>query len=294
VTVQFDPTAPPATPRDAATVVLVRDNERGELEVFYVKRHGDARFMGGAYVFPGGKLDEADRDAAVPTDLSPNDAAQRLAETDDPSRSLALFVAAARECLEEAGVLFAKPVDVARNATERLRHACNAEHRPLGELLRAESLTLHASALRPLARWITPRGETRRYDTRFFIAAVPSDTVASHDESETVASAWLTPREALARAERNEIVLAPPTHRTTEILAIHASAATALRAVPERPPIVEPVVAFTDAGAVIVALPGDPLHGSAEAHMVAPNVQLASLPTRFLYDNGAWRPARAG
>ena len=124
----FDRDAPAITPRDAATVILLRDGPTG-LELFFVKRHADVRFMGGAYVFPGGKLDEADLDPRVPADLDAASAATRLGESDAP-RARGLYVAAARECLEEAGVLFAREA-VSPDDVATLRLACDVEKKPL-------------------------------------------------------------------------------------------------------------------------------------------------------------------
>jgi 8-oxo-dGTP pyrophosphatase MutT (NUDIX family) len=291
VTIQFDLTGPVATPRDAATVILLRDGPTG-LEIFFVKRRADVRFMGGAYVFPGGKLDEADADPDVPCDLDASAASARLGEPDG-ARARGLHVAAARECLEEAGVLLVRePVDAATVAA--LRRACDQDKQPLGPLLRARGLTLALGALVPLARWITPRGETRRFDARFFLAAAPPEAEAVHDAGETVASAWLSPREALARAHRQEIVLVPPTYRTVQLLTQQRDVATALAMAPPVVPTLEPVVQPGAQGAVLIALPGDPAH-PAPAPVQARDGFLDPSPlvTRFVYDHDAWRPAEA-
>jgi 8-oxo-dGTP pyrophosphatase MutT (NUDIX family) len=297
VTVQFDLDAPPVVPRDAATVVLLRDGAAG-LEVFFVKRHANVRFMGGAYVFPGGKLDPADRDPALPCDLDDATAAGRLGDddNDDPGRARALHVAALRECLEEAGVLFVREPCPASVVAAVRADASTPD--TLARVLAARGLTLRASALVPFARWITPRGETRRFDARFFLAVAPADAHARHDESETVDSAWLTPREALARAERGEIVLAPPTHRTAALLEACRNVADALDLAPAPIPEVEPAVVLADTGEILIVLPGDPLHRESTApRMVRAGAACTprELPTRFVYDNGSWRavePAR--
>jgi 8-oxo-dGTP pyrophosphatase MutT (NUDIX family) len=139
------------TVRDAATVILVRD--RRDLEVFVVRRNAALEFAPGATVFPGGAVDDADIVAA------------RERGVDE------FRVAAARECLEEAGI----PIDPA--------------------------------ALVEFARWITPVGAPRRYDTRFFACDLPPGQVASHCGVETVDGVWVTPARAIARFEGGEISL---------------------------------------------------------------------------------------
>jgi 8-oxo-dGTP pyrophosphatase MutT (NUDIX family) len=293
MTVQFDANAPPTTPRDAATVILLRDGAHG-LEVFFVKRHADVRFMGGAYVFPGGKVDEDDRDPGVPGDLDAAAAAARLHD-DDRERARALHVAAARECLEEAGVFFTTNDALGTADVAALRHACDVEKKPLVEILPPRGATLRLSALVPFARWITPRLETRRFDARFFLAVAPHGVHATHDNGETVASLWLAPGEALARAERQEIVLVPPTYRTVQLLARANSVAAALAlASPSALEPHEPRAAFTDDGAAVVLLRDDPAYAAGE-FPVRPGRRIdpaRELATRFTYRDGAWQAGR--
>ena len=153
----FGESAPPPT-RDAATVLVLRDADEGP-EVFFVRRTADARFMGGAYVFPGGRVAPGDADPAVPCDLDPDEAAARLGE-DDPARARALYVAAIRECVEESGILLATG-DLSPEAIASLRAALSVRAAPpIASLLAPHALTLRARALVPLARWVTPRLET--------------------------------------------------------------------------------------------------------------------------------------
>lgn len=287
MTVEFDLNAPVPPPRDAATVVLLRDGPTG-LEVFFVKRRAEVRFMGGAYVFPGGKLDPADMDPAVPCDLDECAASARLGEPDGV-RARGLHVTAARECLEEAGVLLVRE-PVHPDTVTALRARLQEGGTPFATLLTAHQLTLAARALVPLSRWITPRGETRRFDARFFLAAMPGGAVAHHDAGETVASVWLSPREALVRAQRQEIVLVPPTYRTVEVLARCPDVATALAIAPEVVPTFEPRVLLGSGGEVRIVLPGDPAHGAPAPPMVRGDFDVSTLVTRFVYDRGAWRP----
>lgn len=273
MTVSFSLDGAAPAPRDAATVLVVRDSPDGP-EVFFVKRAAAVRFMGGAYVFPGGRLDPEDADPEVACDLAADACAARLGEPDGP-RARALHVAALRECLEESGLLLAAPA-AAPDVVDALRAALAPKERPsLAELLRAHGVTLACGALVPWSRWVTPRQESRRFDARFFVAQAPADVSrARHDGGETVASGWLTPREAIARAARAEIVLAPPTWRTLAEIADAADVA-GLVARPRDPstPREPSVEAFGDSFAVVIG--DDPS---------APR----GLPSRFLYRDGAW------
>lgn len=278
--IEIDGDGPPVTPRDAATVLLLRDAPGAAgFEVFLVRRHARSGFMAGAYVFPGGKLDDAD-DAEVArgrvTGRSPDDAAQALGEGGD-APALALFVAAIRETFEEARVLLADvPGDHDLGAAwRRMRDGAR-----FGEILEALDATLRLDHMVPYARWITPAVERRRYDTRFFVAHAPPGQSAWHDEHETTDNAWLSPAGALSAMERGEIQLPPPTMRTMEMLAVHDRAEDVLRWARSHPtPLVAPVFEM-DGGVPTLALPGDPLHP--EADRVIPG------GTRFVLADGRW------
>lgn len=283
MTVHFDASAPPAPTRDAATVLLCREGAEG-LELFFVKRAADVRFMGGAYVFPGGKLDPEDAEPSLPGDLDGASCAAALGEP-DPSRARALYVAAARECLEESGVA----LTAERAHGDTLRAALEAG-RGLREVLAESGHTLALSRLLPFARWVTPKAETRRFDARFFLTRVPADTQARHDEGETVASVWLSPARALERARAGEIVLVPPTWRTVELLSRARTAEEALAFAPEGVPLpVEPEVHFGE-GTIDVVLPGDPRSGaSASLALRGGPFDLRTLVCAFRYEDGVWR-----
>lgn len=274
MTVTFTDDVAPAA--DAATVLVLREGD-GAPEVFLVRRSADARFMGGAYVFPGGRVDPGDADPAVPCDLGADEAAARLNEA-DPARARALFVAAIRECVEEAGILLASgEVSPAVLAALRARGAP-----PIATLL-PPGVTLRARELVPFARWVTPTRESRRFDARFFLARAPAGAdAARHDGRETVASCWLTASAALERARAGEVVLAPPTWRTLSELRAARTVDEALALAPARVTPREPVVVFGDEIAVL--LPDDPGHPS-YADPAAPG-----QPTRFGYLDGAWIP----
>ncbi|MDO9230463.1 MAG: hypothetical protein Q7U03_12965 [Syntrophales bacterium] len=218
-------------PRDAATVILLRDQTEGPYEVFLMRRHRNQIFMGGAFVFPGGGLDDADADpeiAACTSGFRAADAKRLLQETDLPEAiALGLFVAAIRETFEEAGVLLARdargsvvdlsaPETAARFSSYRLE--LHEERLTLAELVRREGLVFAPDLLIPYAHWITPEIESRRFNTRFFLARLPEGQVPVHDRMELTESSWMTPAFALAENEAGRIILMPPTLKTIEEL----------------------------------------------------------------------------
>jgi recombination protein RecT len=199
----------PAEPeiRDAATVIVGRDAADGPL-VFMVRRSAKAAFLPDLYVFPGGRVDEADR----------ADAGELLtgsAGAVDPVYALT----AARETFEEVGLLFADRAIHGPDLVEA-RRALLAGETTFGALLRALGVAVDASRLRYFSNWITPKGEyARRFDTRFFVARAPQDQVAEADAFEVTDGRWLRPRDALAAHERGEIGLIFPTIKHLERIA---------------------------------------------------------------------------
>lgn len=273
----------PAAPRDAATVLLLRESADASepgFEVFMVRRHGRSGFMGGAYVFPGGKLDEADSDARVLDRVrgrTPQDCAAALGE-DDPRRSAGLFVAAVRETFEEAGVLLADRSEHADlGAARRALH----EGKGFADVLERLDAALRLDWLVPCSRWVTPEIEPKRYDTRFLLAHAPAGQAAAHDRLETTAGEWIRPARALERGREGEIQLPPPTLRTLELLAAHRSVADAVAdAASGPPPLVRPVVRDLD-GTLAICLPGDPEHPERRAAIGG--------PTRIVLEHDRWR-----
>jgi glyoxylase-like metal-dependent hydrolase (beta-lactamase superfamily II)/8-oxo-dGTP pyrophosphatase MutT (NUDIX family) len=213
-----------AEPRPAATIILLRDAAPGP-EVFMLQRNQGAVFLPGAYVFPGGGIDASDRDARAAhrvVGLSDEGASAKLGIS---SGGLAFWIAAARECFEEAGILLAvdadgRPIAPGRvEALERWRVPLNAGERSFAELLEAEDLFVPAGEIVYFSHWITAAGRPRRFDTRFFVARAPQGQAGAHDDSETVHSVWVNPREALARQERGEIEIIFPTRSSLADLA---------------------------------------------------------------------------
>jgi len=206
-------------PRPAATLILLRDSASGP-QVLMLQRTQSAVFLGGAYVFPGGSLDESDADPRVLKRIR--------GETKIPPAPY--WVAAIRECFEEAGVLLLHGVDAARAGS--LMHY---RQRPFVELLENEDLYVPAHALAYYSHWITAPGRPRRFDTRFFLAVAPEGQAGSHDAAETVHDVWITPREALERGARKEIELVFATQQTLHDLKAFKTAREAFDAVRQRP-----------------------------------------------------------
>jgi 8-oxo-dGTP pyrophosphatase MutT (NUDIX family) len=221
------------TPRPAATVVVVRERSDDEgFEVLMVRRNDRVAFMAGAFVFPGGRVDEQDLADAE------NDAAR------------AFRLAAVRELREEAGVSIA-----------------------------ADDLIL-------FAHWVTPEVETRRYDTRFFLARMPAGQEAQHDNDETTELAWLTPVEAIARSDRGEMLLPPPTWTTLKRLQRSPSLDALLgwaRNVGTVPAVQPRLLKGPEK--TMLTLPGDPTYPTIDGWEVPED-------TRFLLADGRWRPVR--
>jgi 8-oxo-dGTP pyrophosphatase MutT (NUDIX family) len=245
---------PTAPPRDAATVVILRDGAQG-LEVFLVKRHGLSDVLGGAYVFPGGKLDAADCAPDTHRHLD-QDRAQLHAALGEPGTApelaSGLFVAALRETYEEAGVLFAHGADAHTGA------AADFHARVL-----SGSMRLQTQAVHPWSRWITPRMPSvtnKRFDTRFFIAVLSPGQHAAHDNVVATERAWLRPRAALEQYWAREIELAPPQIMSLAHLSRYASATEAMaQARRQLPPLIMPE-AFQENDERVICYPGHPRH----------------------------------
>jgi 8-oxo-dGTP pyrophosphatase MutT (NUDIX family) len=217
--------------RLAATAVILRDSSEG-IEAFMVVRHRAIEFASGALVFPGGKVDAQDADAAW-AELAP----ARLS-----SGQRALRVAAAREAFEEAGLVLAR-----RPGSQTLLPALDAlrldrYRKPLirGEttfyaLLRREGLTLASELMIPFAHWITPEGAPKRFDTHFFLVAAPVGQLGAHDGSESVEGLWITPRQALQDAAAGRRTLVFATELNLKKLARHATVAEAVAATAATP-----------------------------------------------------------
>lgn len=234
--------------RDAATVVLLRDGGEG-VETWLLTRVRQMVFAAGVTVFPGGGVDNADASLPI-SGADPGSLAARLRR--DESTARALLGAAARETFEETGVLLTAPsadLSAARADVELGRVA-------FGELLRANGLAVDAGALRPWDRWVTPAGEVRRYDTTFFVAALPDSAVAQDVTGESSEASWLPVAAAVEQARRGERKMLPPTIVTLTSLLPFSSVAEVLAASETRSiDAVRPEARFGADGSVAVELP---------------------------------------
>lgn len=252
------PNRVPPTPRPAAGVILARDAATGP-EVLLVRRRADVGFAAGAYVFPGGTLDEEDDDPAWARFLTPPpEAALTGAADPDGPGATAFLVAAVREMFEETGVLLAEDAAPDPNALSKARAALVAGDRHFLQIVAEAGVRLAADRLVLCARWITPESLSRRYDARFFLAEAPPDSPVSAEPGELVEHVWMTPREALQRYFDFEISMLFPTAKTLGWLAEGDSVAEWRRHFLHKDvrPIL-PRLRRSD-GEVIPVMPGDP------------------------------------
>jgi 8-oxo-dGTP pyrophosphatase MutT (NUDIX family) len=224
----------PAVPRDAATVILLRQDasagDGGGVEAFLLRRTAELEFAPGAYVFPGGSVDARDADPGIGW-AGPGPAEFAALLDVPPDRARALVCAAVRETFEESGVLLAGAShddlvsDSAALAADR--HALLAGTASLAEVLGRRGLVLRTDLLTPWARWITPEASPRRFDTWFFAAALPPGQEATAapeghaDPGESESGTWLRPASALEAARAGQMTLLPPTAVTLGELAGH-------------------------------------------------------------------------
>lgn len=278
----------PEIPRDAASVVLLRDTPAG-IETLLLRRHAQMANMGGLYVFPGGKLDAADRDGAALLDQPAQTLHEGLGERAlDPATAAGLHVAALREALEECGLLLAEPAQAQAPVDAPRARAMLREGQPLAQVLAALQLRLSTRRMCAWSRWITPvtpAMATRRFDTRFFVAQAPDGQEAGHDDEETTASVWIAPRTALEQYRDGQIDLAPPQIMGLAHLARHASVRSVMeQARLRRPPTVLPE-AFEHEGARVICYPGDPLHSVRDRALPGPT-RLYQREQRFFPGDG--------
>ena len=221
------PQDPPLTPRPAATVMLIRegrDSSRG-ISVFLMRRHSAMEFAAGVMVFPGGGVDDRDRNAQIAwTGPPPSWWAQRFGVETELAE--ALVCAAARETFEECGVLFAGPADdpggIVGDASVYRESRLALADRTLSfaDFLRTENLVLRSDLLRPWANWVTPEAErTRRYDTFFFVGALPEGQRADGENTESDRAGWSTPQAAIDDFAAGRCFLLPPTWTQLDSLA---------------------------------------------------------------------------
>jgi 8-oxo-dGTP pyrophosphatase MutT (NUDIX family) len=256
----------PAAPAPAATLVLLRNRAAGGVETLLIQRHHGSRFAAGDFVFPGGRVEPADvpdDGEACSAEPSPAEAARTLGLEAEAPGAVAYWVGAIREAFEEVGILLARdgagrfPVTADPRFVEH-RQACQQNHRALWDVLRIEGLRLATDRLAYFAHWITPEENPIRFDTRFFVAEMPSGQDAVADGREIIAVRWLSPADAVAAMHDKEISLRLPTLTNLRMFDGARSAAEAIERVAGRGvPTIRPRV-IVENGVRRALLPGDP------------------------------------
>jgi 8-oxo-dGTP pyrophosphatase MutT (NUDIX family) len=221
--VHIDRAEAPAATRDAATVVVVRDGDQG-IEAYLLRRQQTMAFAPGMYVFPGGGVDEPDRDTDVPWSGPPPSVwAARFGCSERDARGL--VCAAVRETFEESGVLLAGPdehsivADTSAATFQQARLALEAREMTFGSYLADAGLVLRADLLGAWAHWITPAFEPRRYDTRFFVAVLPEGQSVGELPGEADRAHWAPLTSVLAAVDTGTAAMLPPTHVTCREIA---------------------------------------------------------------------------
>ena len=250
----------PAAPKRAATVLLLRDGADG-LSVHMLRRRASMAFAGGAYAYPGGGVDPRDEHPVHWAGPSLAEWAERLGVPDE-AEAQAIVCAAVRETYEEAGVLLAGETadsvvgDTTGDDWERDREALIAREFSFAEFLDRRGLVLRSDLLGAWARWITPEFEPRRYDTWFFVAALPAGQRTRDTSSEADRTVWIRPADAAVGYDRGELTMMPPTISTLRGLERFGSAAEALGAAGDQD--MTPVLAQArlDGDELILSWPG--------------------------------------
>jgi len=288
------PTSNVVNPRDAATVILVRTLNESSWELFLARRHRRQSFMAGAFVFPGGQLEKSDCESELSSlvlaadSFHPEDLLQDNSLT--PDRARGFFIAAIRETFEEAGIFLAGDSNgnfinfQQEEAFARFtahRQALNLGEISFADVLRKENILLFPDALIPYSHWITPEGETKRFDTRFFLAELPQGQETVSDYKELTEFLWVTPQNALAMHLSRKIILMPPTLKTVMELTSFASVDELFAAAKKR--ILYPILPQIFAQGV--KLPHDPEYGLEQYRRPAnPDEH-----SRIIAEDGVWK-----
>ncbi|MEU9960500.1 NUDIX hydrolase [Streptomyces sp. NPDC050982] len=253
-------TLTPVAPRRAATVMLLKDTDSTPV-VHMLRRRASMAFAGGAYAYPGGGVDPRDDDRQIRW-AGPTRAwwASRLGV--DETTAQAIVCAAVRETYEEAGVLLAGPTadtvvgDTTGEEWEADRAALVARDLSFAEFLERRGLVLRSDLLGAWTRWITPEFEPRRYDTWFFVAALPEGQRTRNASTEADRTVWIRPADARDGYDKGDLLMMPPTIATLRQLGAYATAAEALAAAPERD--MTPVLAQArlEGGELVLSWPG--------------------------------------
>jgi 8-oxo-dGTP pyrophosphatase MutT (NUDIX family) len=297
-------------PKNAATVILLRDKEPEGLEVFLLKRHEKSSFMGGNFVYPGGRVDRDDgslESCSLSKGITFEEAQKILRGTFSPEESFAHWIAAIRELFEEAGILLAYDQSgnlfQFKNRDEKEKFSNYRVLLQKGgiticQIAQEEKLLFALDQLHYYAHWITPEARSERFDTRFFLARYPLGQEASHDQKETTAGIWITPRKALEENLKGEAILSPPTLKTLEDLSRFKTIDEVFTSLRNREfqPIL-PILTKISSGPIII-FPWDPEYeifqkGEIPVHLDhGQPSQPGDNTTRLILKEGIWLPYR--
>jgi len=297
-------------PKNAATVILLRDKEPEGLEVFLLKRNEKSSFMGGNFVYPGGRVDRDDgslESCSLSKGITFEEAQKILGGITSPEEGFAYWIAGIRELFEEAGVLLAYDqkgnLFQFKNRDEQEKFSNYRVLLQKGgiticQIAQEEKLLFALDQLHYYAHWITPEARPERFDTRFFLAHYPLGQEASHDQKETTAGIWIIPRKALEENLKGEVILSPPTLKTLEDLSRFKTIDEVFTSLRNREfqPIL-PILTKISSGPIII-FPWDPEYENFQKGEIPVHLDhgqpshLSDNTTRLLLKEGIWIPYR--
>ncbi len=295
-------------PKKAATIILLREKESKGLEVFLLKRHEKSSFMGGNFVYPGGRVDRNDGSLEICSlckGITPEEAYQIFGESIPPDESFAHWVAGIRELFEEAGVLLAYDQSgnpfILKNPAERerflnYRNLLQKDKLTICQLAQEEKILLALDQLHYYGHWITPEARSERFDTRFFLARHPIGQEATYDQKETTVGIWLNPKEALEENLRGEVILSPPTLKTLEDLSRFKSIDEVFNSLRKKE--IRPVLPILTkiSGDPLIIFPWDPEYEIFQGGEIPVHIdhgrpsQPEDNTTRLILKEGRWLP----
>ena len=297
-------------PKKATTVILLKDKEPEGFEVFLLKRHEKSSFMGGNFVYPGGRVDRDDgslESCSLSKGITFEEAQKILGGITSPEEGFAYWIAGIRELFEEAGVLLAYDqkgnLFQFKNRDEQEKFSNYRVLLQKGgiticQIAQEEKLLFALDQLHYYAHWITPEARPERFDTRFFLAHYPLGQEASHDQKETTAGIWIIPRKALEENLKGEVILSPPTLKTLEDLSRFKTIDEVFTSLRNREfqPIL-PILTKISSGPIII-FPWDPEYENFQKGEIPVHLdhgqpsQLSDNTTRLLLKEGIWIPYR--
>jgi len=299
-------------PKKAATVILLRDKIPEGFEVFLLKRHEKSSFMGGNFVYPGGKADREDGSlelCSYSRGITFEDAHRIFGRTLSPEESFAHWIAGIRELFEEAGILIAydhkgNPFEYINEGDRRrfidYRDQLQKGKTTICQIAKESNIHLALDQLHYYAHWITPEARSERFDTRFFLARHPEGQEASYDQKETTEGIWIAPKQALEENLKGKAALSPPTLKTLEDLSRFKNIAEVFNALGKAKiqPVLPVLTKIEDE--TLIIFPWDPEYGIFQKGETPEKVDHGkpSRPedntTRVILKKGYWIPYCCG